>query len=228
MTSGTNIIVKLAPYTVSIELKKYHHCVGVIINEKWVMTAGHCITESKKSYRIRAGSSITLSGGSLHTVKKIVVHPKYFKDDKYRCHNDIALIKLNNKIKFDESRLRLQFCTYENLYSGIFGFVSAYADVTEKSTPQNLEYIYLKTIIKTQCDIYYKALSGISENQFCALPASPKSDTCHGDSGGPFIINNCIVGIVSWGIGCGVPNVPGVYTEVKPYRSWIAKVMGTY
>ncbi|KAK0157739.1 hypothetical protein PV328_011440 [Microctonus aethiopoides] len=228
MTGGTNTTIDHAPYLVSLELNNYHHCVGGIINKNWVITAGHCIKESKKLYKIRAGSSITLSGGSLHTIKNIVVHPNYFKDIKGRCHNDIALISVNKEFKFDKSCLPLKFCSYHNLFANIFGMVSAYKGVTENSMPRNLKYLYLKTVTKAQCDNYYKALSGISENQFCAFSALPDSDTCYGDSGSPFIINNCLMGTVSWGIGCAGPKIPGVYTEVKPYRSWIDQVMTTY
>lgn len=46
-----------------------------------------------------------------------------------------------------------------------------------------------------------------------------------GDSGGPLVcmINKhmTLVGIISWGIGCGQKDVPGVYTKVTNYIDWI-------
>lgn len=47
-----------------------------------------------------------------------------------------------------------------------------------------------------------------------------------GDSGGPLTINQgrwMQVGIVSWGIGCGKGQFPGVYTRVTHFMSWITK-----
>ena len=55
-----------------------------------------------------------------------------------------------------------------------------------------------------------------------------------GDSGGPL---SCyarmgdkevwmIAGIVSWGIECGLPKFPGVYTKISFFTDWIWKQIG--
>ena len=63
----------------------------------------------------------------------------------------------------------------------------------------------------------------------CAYNFTGK-DACGGDSGGPLTISRyrnldeywTQIGIVSWGlISCGTEGVPGVYTNVRRYLSWI-------
>lgn len=56
---------------------------------------------------------------------------------------------------------------------------------------------------------------------FCANAKG--SDACQGDSGGPAVINNKLAGVVSFGLDCGDPNFPGIYTRVVNYRKWIAE-----
>ena len=52
-----------------------------------------------------------------------------------------------------------------------------------------------------------------------------------GDGGGPLVCEKdgqwYQVGIVSFGIGCGRRNVPGVYTKVEDYEDWIEQTILT-
>lgn len=51
------------------------------------------------------------------------------------------------------------------------------------------------------------------------------------DSGGPLMVgsrphgNAMVVGVVSTGIGCSRPRLPGIYTKVSDYIIWITQVV---
>jgi len=57
----------------------------------------------------------------------------------------------------------------------------------------------------------------------CASAAG--KDTCQGDSGGPLVVRHngvwVQVGITSFGVGCARTGIPGVYTRVASYSTWI-------
>jgi secreted trypsin-like serine protease len=51
----------------------------------------------------------------------------------------------------------------------------------------------------------------------CAGYAEGGIDARQGDSGGPLVVGDTLIGIVSFGDGCGKAGKPGVYTRVSAY-----------
>ena len=70
----------------------------------------------------------------------------------------------------------------------------------------------------------------VTDSMICAgYQGVGGKDSCQGDSGGPLICNSngnpVLVGVVSWGKGCGEQQYPGVYTRVTPILDWIQEKM---
>lgn len=52
-----------------------------------------------------------------------------------------------------------------------------------------------------------------------------------GDGGSPLVCQLAnrwfVAGLVSWGIGCGNGNIPGVYVNVANFQPWIQQTINT-
>lgn len=66
----------------------------------------------------------------------------------------------------------------------------------------------------------------IHSEMLCAGWRNGERDACHGDSGGPLLAKIkgrwYVLGVVSTGIGCARPLLPGLYSRVSSYSKWIA------
>lgn len=66
-------------------------------------------------------------------------------------------------------------------------------------------------------DFYWE----VRDDQICVGVLEGGVGACSGDSGGPMVVNNELVGITSWADPCAKPHHPTVYTSVPYYINWI-------
>lgn len=69
----------------------------------------------------------------------------------------------------------------------------------------------------------------ITDNMFCAGYRDGRSDTCSGDSGGPLLCQMrgrwTVVGVTSFGDGCGRRGKYGIYASVANKVPWITSTI---
>lgn len=91
---------------------------------------------------------------------------------------------------------------------------------------------YIEVPVAPRNDCINAMRNGVSENMLCAGIKGDRRDSCEGDSGGPMVtqFKNTwfLVGLVSWGEGCGNPENFGIYIKVSPYLDWIYQHIKTY
>lgn len=99
-------------------------------------------------------------------------------------------------------------------------------------TSDLLQYVKLPVVSQDACQASYASRSvryNITDNMFCAGYFEGGQDTCLGDSGGAFVMEDrvsrrwVVLGLVSWGGpgDCGSQGLYGVYTRVVRYVEWI-------
>lgn len=108
----------------------------------------------------------------------------------------------------------------------------------QSSRSEQLQHVTLNTINQNVCVQRYANLKSqpgnedypdVTSSMICAgILNIGGRDTCRGDAGGPLIHNNndsghVIMGITSWGFGCGHPYFPGVYVRVSVLADWIVR-----
>lgn len=157
--------------------------------------------------------------------------------NKSSSDNDIALLHLANPVFFNKYVLPVclpvkNLAEQELMKEGTQTVVTGWGTQSENSANNYssvLNYIEIPVAPRNECARAMR--NSISDNMLCAGILGDKRDSCHGDSGGPMVtqFKNTwfLVGLVSWGEGCGKLDNFGIYTKVSSYLEWIDQQIKT-
>ncbi|CAG5123082.1 unnamed protein product, partial [Candidula unifasciata] len=246
IVGGTEVKYGEIPWQAFVRFTNGTHitgmCGAVIIDHLWLLSAAHCFVEVQYQFILTVGE-YSLQSVDTHevmfAVAKIYPHERY---DVNSNDNDIALIRIKpgsagrgiiynrfvQPIGLLSSTTSLQVGAILEV-SGWGGMLKCLNCTAE--LPAVLMKTRVPTIGQAQCKQLYINYT-ITDRMFCAGWMDGRSDSCVGDSGGPIVYrsvdSSVLVGIVSWGRGCGQENIPGVYTRVSSFLTWIQKTTKSY
>lgn len=252
IVGGNNTYEGEFPWAVSIQRHGNHHCGGVIVGKRWILTAAHCVrSQLVGNLLVRTGGhTLNRNTNSINShlerdyfVDQIVMHGDFSRYDNLTASQmkssantnnaDIALLRLRNDILWNEFAWPVCFPHKESgNFSGFDAIVIGWGKLNEKSEDfsNELQKVKLTIIDNKVCQNWFRQAGRempIDDRIICAGFKNGGKDACHGDSGGPLLskINGhyVVVGVVSTGIGCARPLLPGLYSRVSSYISWIEK-----
>lgn len=222
IVGGSPTTIESFPWIVTMQRFGGHRCGAVIVAANRILTAAHCtIGIPASGIQIRAGSTNSQAGGQLVQPTVIINHPQYNQGAQF--NNDIAVIWIPalSTAPAGVSAIAMP-AQGAGVATGAMAQVSGWGALCWNCAGTNmLRFVSVPVVTNAQCAANYGA-GRITANMLCAGFPQGGQDACQGDSGGPLSLGGQVIGIVSWGQQCALPNFPGVYARVAFFRNWIA------
>ncbi|GGX27265.1 S1 family serine peptidase [Streptomyces lomondensis] len=200
-------------------------CGGVAVGRSTVLTAAHCMDrevlggppERVRDLKVIAGRTDLLSDrdGREIAVRAAWVNPAY---DGVSNFGDFAVLSLAERLPADSL---IDMAAGGDPAYGVGGVATVYGwgDTSGAGEyPGRLRAARVRVLPDALCE---KAYPGGTDGTYdarsmlCAGETEGGRDACQGDSGGPLVAQGRLIGLVSWGIGCGRAGSPGVYMRVS-------------
>ncbi|XP_060865388.1 phenoloxidase-activating factor 2-like [Metopolophium dirhodum] len=218
---------------------------GALIDNKHILSTAHFLTSFSKNFsalKVRLGDwdiyrDVEPRPHVERPVASIVIHPEYSPSN---MHNDIAVITLSGapvpvtdhvgpvclppRSPPDAVSPRRQWTGCRVSGWGAESFDRPRYPGVLKKVPVPLWDLQrcVESLRTTRLGATFKLHAG-----FLCAGGEENEDACKGDGGSPLVCEHDsvshLIGLVSWGIGCGTPSIPGVYIDVSLYITWIEK-----
>ncbi|MFE4549424.1 MULTISPECIES: S1 family peptidase [unclassified Streptomyces] len=234
---GQPVDIAQSPWTVALSSRDRfggtragQFCGGAAIAPTLVLTAAHCLgplvlggpPEKVRDLRIIAGREDLLSDkGKEIPVSKTWVNPAY---DAAANAGDFAVLTLASPLP-QSSVVRMAGAGDAAYAPGTQAAVYGWGDTSgDGDYALTLRSVGVSVLSDAVCERAYPGNADgtyRAASMLCAGEIEGGRDACQGDSGGPLVAGGRLIGLVSWGSGCGQPGSPGVYTRV----SEVAKVL---
>ncbi|KAF0289471.1 Trypsin-7 [Amphibalanus amphitrite] len=203
-------------------------CGGTVINNRYVLTAAHCTADLQSASEIQVllrEHRIGTSDGEIrYSVAQIIDHPSY--TNASGSGYDFSLLKLSSTIDFSslDNKVAPACLPTGGEFANVSAIVSGWGTTSSGGSQATvLREVTVQTMTNDQCRRAYG--STINSSMLCAGDDDGGKDSCQGDSGGPLVTDvsgrYTLIGVVSWGYGCGDVGFPGVYARVTEVTSWI-------
>lgn len=225
------------PFLVSLRVGDQHYCAGSVIHPKVIVTAAHCIEPVRQRGSdipfVVATKSVETGEAKSMGTKASVVRGGY---NAATHDNDVAVLLLNEPLTNVEVIPLAAPGTVVSKSAPLKIAGWGLQDESSTSLSPDLMEAEVNFVESEECN---KILGNgrISDNMICAGDLINGRDACQGDSGGPLIMmqdngdgtsSPQLLGVVSWGIGCGRVGLPGVYSSIPYFHEWIQSYINTW
>ncbi|XP_018796326.1 PREDICTED: serine protease easter [Bactrocera latifrons] len=249
--NGKDTALDQYPWMVLLEYiqkngKPILNCGGSLINQRYVLTAGHCVVGAIET---EIGPLSTIHLGEYDISKEIdciqddcnnkvvkvgyeqvIPHPQYEPNNNDR-HHDIALIRMSADVTYSDFIRPVCLplaSTRQAINVGELLTVAGWGRTLLARQSNVKQELAVPVVDHDACARKFSSRNvNLITSQLCAGGEFSK-DSCDGDSGGPLMRQTAqnrwyLEGVVSFGNRCGLEGWPAVYTRVADYTDWIAQ-----